>query len=121
MNSLDGVALVTGAGEMARHSLLLILRKNAYASIASGIGRELALEYARAGCAAVTLADLDIPGLQQTVDLINKEAPGVKTLTVEVDTTKLDMVRNMVAATVKSFGRLDYGTPSILIMRLIKT
>ncbi|KAH8819263.1 hypothetical protein F5884DRAFT_743680 [Xylogone sp. PMI_703] len=89
MVSLDGVALVTGA--------------------ASGIGRELARAYARAGVSAITLVDLNMDGLRTTIKLIQEEVPEVKTLVVEADTTKEDAVANMVAVTVESFGQLDYA------------
>jgi len=77
-------ALVTGAGK--------------------GIGKAIALAYAREGatvsCAARTLSDI-----QETVGEI--EQLGARGLAVQADVTKLDSVRNMVEATVESFGGLD--------------
>ena len=81
----DGkVALVTGA--------------------AGGIGRESARLFARHG-AEVAVADRNVPGAQETVELI--EADGGKALAVEVDVADSASVAAMVRATVDRFGRLD--------------
>ncbi|GAB7353338.1 hypothetical protein MBLNU459_g3828t1 [Dothideomycetes sp. NU459] len=89
MSELNGVALVTGA--------------------ASGIGRALSLAYCRAGVQAITLADLNVGGLEETVELIKNENPKVAVHTIECNTTKQDQVAKMVRETVDKFGRLDYA------------
>jgi|SRR5882757_3726890 len=116
MSNLDGIALVTGAGILAKHPFLR-LRRNANSTSASGIGRELALAYARAGCSGISLADLNTAGLQETVELIMREGYNTKTLAIETNTTDLESVRNLVSQTVKAFGRLDYGKISPQILR----
>ncbi|KAL6229189.1 hypothetical protein BDW75DRAFT_245957 [Aspergillus navahoensis] len=89
MTSLDGVALVTGAG--------------------SGIGRHLCEAYARAGCKAIALADLNAKGIQGTAALLEANGFDVKILEIEVDVTSEASVRNMVSKTVECFGRIDYA------------
>ncbi|KAF9886748.1 reductase [Aspergillus nanangensis] len=87
--SLDGVALVTGAG--------------------SGIGRQLCLAYAESGCRAIALADIKIEGVNETISLIQARGYHVRTLALETDVTKVTSVRRMVSETVKAFGRIDYA------------
>ena len=48
-------------------------------------------------------------GLQETIKLIEDEVPNVKTLALEVNTTKIEDVQRMVSETVEAFGSLDYG------------
>jgi NAD(P)-dependent dehydrogenase (short-subunit alcohol dehydrogenase family) len=82
----DKVALITGA--------------------AGGIGRATAVAFAAAG-AAVTVADIDLPGAQETVDLIKER--GGQALALKVDVTDSAAVADMVAHTVQTFGGLDYA------------
>src|SRR6266516_7114065 len=87
MATFDGkVALVTGA--------------------ASGIGRASALAFARAG-ARVVVVDLDLPGGEQTVRLI-EEAEGEARF-VRADVSDEPQVERLVAACIDVFGRLDFA------------
>lgn len=82
---LDGrVALITGAG--------------------SGIGAATALVFARHG-ARVVVADINEDGGRRTVDEV-REAGGEAAF-VWVDVRRGDAVKDMVAATVERYGRLD--------------
>jgi NAD(P)-dependent dehydrogenase (short-subunit alcohol dehydrogenase family) len=82
---LDGkVALITGGGR--------------------GIGRQAALLFAREG-ARVVVADLSADGIKETVSLIN--TAGGQAMSVVADMTKPAEITAMVAACVKTHGRLD--------------
>ncbi|KAL3442932.1 NAD(P)-binding protein [Aspergillus insuetus] len=87
MASLGGVALVTGAG--------------------SGIGRHLCEAYARAGCRAIALADVNANGIKETAALLN--GLDVQLLEIEVDVTSEASVRDMVSKAVECFGSIDYA------------
>jgi NAD(P)-dependent dehydrogenase (short-subunit alcohol dehydrogenase family) len=84
MRLKNKVAVVTGAG--------------------SGIGRAIAVLFAKEG-AKVVVADIaDEPG-RETIHLIEKE--GSKALFVHTDVSRSDEVKTMVATTVHTYGRLD--------------
>ncbi|KAJ5664772.1 uncharacterized protein N7477_007220 [Penicillium maclennaniae] len=89
VKTLDGVALVTGAG--------------------SGIGRQICLSYAQAGCKAIALADLNVKGVNETIALLKAEGYNVETLALETNVADPISVRNVVEQTVKAFGSLDYA------------
>lgn len=78
------VALVTGAG--------------------SGIGRSVALAYAREG-ASVMVSDINETGGNETVELIEKE--GGKAAFYKADTSSAEGNEGLVKATVDTFGKLD--------------
>lgn len=71
---------------------------------ASGIGRAIALRFAREG-AQVLVADIDPEGGQQTVE--TGRADGGVLVFHRTDVSRWDDVRDMVAAAVAEFGRLD--------------
>jgi len=71
---------------------------------ASGIGREIARVYARAG-AAVAIADIDLAAARSTADEI--VAGGGQALAVAMDVTNEDAVNAGTAAVVDAFGKLD--------------
>ena len=85
----DKTALVTGGGR--------------------GIGAALARALAEAG-ADVAVADRDPQTAQQTA--ADLAALGVRTLAVQVDVTDAAQVRDMVAAVVDAWGRLDVAVNS---------
>lgn len=82
----DKVALVTGAG--------------------SGIGRAVAVAFAKAGT-MVTVADISSEEGSETVGLI--EVAGGKAVYQFCDVSKNSDVRTMVDETVQRFGRLDFA------------
>jgi NAD(P)-dependent dehydrogenase (short-subunit alcohol dehydrogenase family) len=87
MNGIAGqTALVTGAG--------------------SGIGRASAVRFAEEG-ANVVVADIDVEGGRETVDLI--EDAGGDAIFVEVDVSDTASVERMVDATVDTYGSLDFA------------
>jgi len=73
---------------------------------ASGIGREVATQFAESG-ASVVVADVDDEGGQDTVEQI--ESNGGDAVYVSTDVTSIDDVEAMVEAAVEEFGRLDYA------------
>jgi NAD(P)-dependent dehydrogenase (short-subunit alcohol dehydrogenase family) len=80
----DRVAIVTGA--------------------ASGIGRASALRLSAEG-AAIAIGDLDLKGAEAVVAEI--EAAGGRGIALETDVSDESAFRNLIAAAVEAFGRLD--------------
>jgi NAD(P)-dependent dehydrogenase (short-subunit alcohol dehydrogenase family) len=71
---------------------------------AGGLGREFALGFANAG-AKILVADLEIVGATETVELI--KAAGGQAAAVHVDVTSRESTDAMAKATIDSFGRID--------------
>ncbi|MFV0296513.1 MAG: glucose 1-dehydrogenase [Hyphomicrobiaceae bacterium] len=71
---------------------------------ARGIGRAASVLFANEG-ARVAVADLNIDGATETVELINKA--GGQAIAVKVEVTSASEVDAMVARTVDAFGRID--------------
>lgn len=78
------VAVVTGAG--------------------SGIGREIALRFARES-ASVVVPDINFDTARETAGLIKEM--GVPALPLKVDIALAEDIKNMVSETVNAFGRID--------------
>ena len=81
----DRVAIVTGA--------------------ASGIGRAVALAYAREG-ARVVVSDVAEEGGRETVRLIARATPGAESLFIRADASRPEEHEALVAATIERFGAL---------------
>lgn len=87
MTLMEGkVAVVTGAG--------------------SGIGRESALAFARAG-AKVVVSDVVVEGGEETVEMIKNE--GGEAIFVKCDVAQEADVKAMIAKTIETYGKLDYA------------
>ena len=71
---------------------------------AAGIGRHIAQTYAKAG-AVIGVADIDVDGAKQTVELIAKA--GGKAIAIDMDVRVEDAVNNGVKQLVDSFGGID--------------
>ncbi|KAI1829226.1 hypothetical protein DTO006G1_9816 [Penicillium roqueforti] len=84
-----GVALLTGA--------------------ASGIGRGIALAFAKDGCRKIALADINLAGLTETKEQTQAIAPETHVLLIKVDLRSEQDVDSMVQQTIKEFGRVDYA------------
>jgi len=71
---------------------------------ARGIGREIALKLARAGC-NVVVSDIDLAGAQSVaaeIEQMQREA-----LAVTIDVAKTEEAANLVNAAMQKFGRID--------------
>jgi NAD(P)-dependent dehydrogenase (short-subunit alcohol dehydrogenase family) len=71
---------------------------------ASGIGRAMALTFAREG-AKLVVADMNTEGGQQTVHMITEQ--GGEASFVQTDVTQPAAVAALIAKTVETYGRLD--------------
>lgn len=71
---------------------------------ASGIGRASAMEFAKEG-ARVVVADINFAGAEETVKQI--EAAGGAALAVATDVADPQSVENLIAQTLRSFGRIN--------------
>ena len=80
------VAMITGAGR--------------------GIGRAIAVEFARAGADLVVIARTD-SDLKQTASLAAAERPDLRTLTIPADAADSAAIATAVTATIAEFGRID--------------
>lgn len=98
MRLKDKVAIVTGAG--------------------SGIGREIALAYAREG-AQVVIADVNQSGARETAAQLASEA--ITSLAVGVDVSDHTQVDALADTVIRSFGRIDilFNVAGIVIPRLL--
>jgi NAD(P)-dependent dehydrogenase (short-subunit alcohol dehydrogenase family) len=70
----------------------------------SGIGRDTAILFARAGAKVVVAGRREVEG-NETVELVR--AAGAEALFVKTDVSKASEVENLVKKTVEKFGRLD--------------
>lgn len=84
MQLAQRVAVITGAG--------------------SGIGRAMALRFAREG-AHILASDIDGAAAQQTVDLVS--AAGGTCAAREVNVTDPAQVQSMIGAAIETYGRID--------------
>jgi NAD(P)-dependent dehydrogenase (short-subunit alcohol dehydrogenase family) len=71
-----------------------------------GMGRASAKRFASCG-ASVVVADIDVARGEETVELI--AAAGGAAAFVETDVSQADAVQEMVAFTIRTYGRLDYA------------
>lgn len=91
MATLNGIAIVTGAG--------------------SGIGRECALGFAFAGAAGVVFADRNLPAAEEAAETsrrISNNHDSYHALVIQVDVADRQSVEGMLSRTLEKFGRVDY-------------
>jgi NAD(P)-dependent dehydrogenase (short-subunit alcohol dehydrogenase family) len=73
---------------------------------AGGIGRATAEAFAQAG-ASVAVADIDLPGAEETAEIIKNG--GGSALAIHTDVSDSSACKDMVAQTVATFGGLDFA------------
>ena len=73
---------------------------------ARGIGATIVASFVNEG-ANVVIADTRIEMANRLVEKLSKNASGVKVLAVKTDVSKKPEVDNMVANTIKEFGKVD--------------
>lgn len=73
-----------------------------------GLGRELALAFAREGAAALSLVARHAHAFESVRDEVRKIAPGTKVVAIEADVSKPKDIERLIATTLDAFGgRLD--------------
>jgi NAD(P)-dependent dehydrogenase (short-subunit alcohol dehydrogenase family) len=92
-----------------REELMLLKGKTAIVTgAASGIGRAIALAYAREG-ANVIASDLDEDGGNETISLVNREYPNAGAAFVRSDASDAAANESLVSTAVERFGALHIG------------
>jgi 2-hydroxycyclohexanecarboxyl-CoA dehydrogenase len=81
------VALVTGAGSQI------------------GFGKTIALLFAKEGCDAVAVTDIDLEGVQKTAEAIKKSSG--RSIAVKADVTNQAEVQAMVKKVLDEYGKID--------------
>jgi NAD(P)-dependent dehydrogenase (short-subunit alcohol dehydrogenase family) len=74
---------------------------------ASGIGRGVALVFAREGAKVAVTTDLNIDGAYETVDIIKKK--GGEAIFVQADLLHSSQVEKLISKVIGIYGRLDYA------------
>ncbi|CAI7568680.1 unnamed protein product [Penicillium crustosum] len=92
--SIDGFALVTGAG--------------------SGIGRDCAMAFASEGAKGVAFADINLTAATEAAEESKAHASNLdyQAIALQVDISNEESVQRMVTTTLKEFNRIDYSVNS---------
>jgi NAD(P)-dependent dehydrogenase (short-subunit alcohol dehydrogenase family) len=72
-----------------------------------GVGRETALQYARAGASGVAIVGRTADALAETRDAIFAVEPGAEVLVLEADVREVESAREAVRSVLRRFGKLD--------------
>ncbi|GKT84772.1 2-hydroxypropyl-CoM dehydrogenase [Colletotrichum tofieldiae] len=89
MSLFSGVAVVTGA--------------------ASGIGRQVAISFAREGCKRIALLDRDEDGALETARMCREANGETRTFVMEIDNRNDEDVSACMENVVEEWGRIDYA------------
>nr|XP_036578371.1 2-hydroxypropyl-CoM dehydrogenase (short-chain dehydrogenase) [Colletotrichum truncatum]KAF6785614.1 2-hydroxypropyl-CoM dehydrogenase (short-chain dehydrogenase) [Colletotrichum truncatum] len=89
MSLFEGVAVVTGA--------------------ASGIGRQVAISFAREGCKRIALLDRDEDGLSETAHMCREANGDARTFVIEIDNRNEEDVAAGMEYVTEEWGRIDYA------------
>lgn len=74
-----------------------------------GMGREVAIGFAKEGASAMVLGDINEAGLIATAEMIKSQSPSVMVVTMTLDVSSPENVQQFVDQLVTKFGRLDYA------------
>lgn len=107
MTFFPGAALVTGAasGMPPFHLAKWMRTPNTHI----GIGREVALSFARQRCPQIAVLDLDEAGLENTARECLSINPELTLLRERYDARKEEEVKGAVDSVHHRFGRIDYA------------
>jgi short chain dehydrogenase len=72
-----------------------------------GVGRETALQYARAGASGVAIVGRTADALAETREAIFAVEPGAEVLVLEADVREVESAREAVRSVLRRFGKLD--------------
>lgn len=72
-----------------------------------GIGQHTAFAFARHGITKLALADINMPNLRQTQEILKEKFPGVDILPLPMDVRDKQQIKDGIAEITKRFGRLD--------------
>ena len=72
-----------------------------------GLGKQMAIDFARAGSAGIAILARDGKALEKLRQSIDEIAPQTKVLTISADLTKQEDIERAVAITLSTFGKLD--------------
>ncbi|KXH57002.1 short chain dehydrogenase [Colletotrichum salicis] len=89
MSLFSGVAVVTGA--------------------ASGIGRQVAISFAREGCKRIALLDRDEDGALETARMCREANGETRTFVMEIDNRNDEDIASCMDNVVEEWGRIDYA------------
>lgn len=73
----------------------------------SGLGKDISIKLAEAGTSVAVIFNSNEDAANATVEEIHKANPDAKAFALRADVSKVDDVKNMIAHTVTTFGRLD--------------
>lgn len=77
-----------------------------------GIGRQIAVSFAREGCSKVAILDQNKEGLEETIRLCKDANPAVEIHKEVYDARDEKQVNASISAAYKAFGRIDYAVNS---------
>jgi NAD(P)-dependent dehydrogenase (short-subunit alcohol dehydrogenase family) len=69
-----------------------------------GLGRQLAIDYAREGAAGISIVARGVEALEEVREEVRKVAPGVRVLSVGADLARQEEIERVVATTLTEFG-----------------
>jgi NAD(P)-dependent dehydrogenase (short-subunit alcohol dehydrogenase family) len=73
-----------------------------------GLGRRLAIEYAREGAKGVSITARNVEALRETQEMIREVAPDARVVVISADLSRQEEIERVVATTLAEFGgRLD--------------